>query len=389
MEQLYAWRDKRIIKVITGVRRSGKSTLLMQFREELQNEGIAQEQIQFVNFEDLSNEPLLDYRKLHDHILSRLTPDKQNYIFLDEIQMVKDFQRTIDSLSLRPNVDIYITGSNAYMLSSEIATLLSGRYIEIRMLPFSFSEFASAFNDNTERAYRRYISETSFPYILNLPSQDAVREYLNGLYSTVVLKDILSRRNLADMDLLDKIVRFLCDSLGSLFSIKNIVNNLASGGRKVSDHTVSIYLDALVESYLFYKVPRYDIRGKQNLKVGQKYDITDLGFRHLLLGISNNDLGHLLENVIYLELIRRGFQVMVGKQDSTEIDFVAFKSGQVSYYQVSLSVRSEETLQRELAPLMKVNDFYPKYLLTLDNDPLVSHNGIQQIYALDWLLENR
>lgn len=386
LSQLAQWRNKQVIKVITGVRRSGKSTLLQQFQQMLMADGVSESQIQSINFEDLANEHLADYKVLYKHVIDHLQPDSQNYVFLDEVQMVNEFQRTVSSLLLQPNVDIYITGSNAYMLSSEIATLLSGRYVELRVLPLAFAEYVSAQSLPSDQAYRRYVSETAFPYGLQLPSPDAVREYIRGVYSTVVLKDIVSRRKLQDMDLLERIIRFLADNIGSISSVRNIVSNFLAGGRKVSDHTVEAYVQSLTECYLFYKVERYDVRGKQTLKVGHKYYIADLGIRHLLLGIRNNDLGHLLENVIYLELLRRNYQVMVGKMDNAEIDFVAFQSGLPIYVQVALSVRDADTLQRELSPLKLVANHYPKYLITLDNDPVVSHDGITQVYALDWLL---
>lgn len=386
LSQLIDWRDKQVIKVVTGVRRSGKSTLLLQFQEMLKAEGVDESQIQSINFEDMAYEHLLDYKALHSHLVEHLRPDVQNYIFLDEVQMVEEYQRVVDSLQLRPNVDIYITGSNAYLLSGEIATLLSGRYVEISIMPLSFAEFYEAVGGQREDAYRRYISETSFPYALQLPHANAVTEYLRGLYSTVVLKDIVGRRKLSDTDLLEKIVRFLADSVGSLVSVRSIVNNLQAGGRKVSDHTVEVYMQAVVECYLFYKVGRYDIRGKQNLKVGSKYYIVDLGLKNMLLGIRDNDLGHLLECVVYLELVRRGGQVMIGKMGEEEIDFVTISAGQRCYYQVALTVRDEATLERELRPLKGVKDHFQKYLLTMDNDPDVSHNGITQRYALDWLL---
>lgn len=387
LEQLNSWRDKQIIKVITGIRRSGKSTLMLQYQQQLLALGVKPEQIQVYNFEDLANENLLDYRTLHEHVTEKLSPDLQNYLFFDEVQMVKDYQRAIDSLFLRPNVDIYLTGSNAYLLSSEIATLLSGRYVEIKLLPLSFAEFCHQSDLSAEENYRRYVSLTAFPYGLQLPHAEAVREYLDGLYSTVVLKDIIARRKLQDMDLLQRIVRFLADNIGSLTSIKSITNNLQAGGRKVSDHTVESYMQSLTECFLFYRIERYDIRGKERLKVGHKYYIADLGMRHLLLGIRSGDLGHLLENVICLELLRRGYQVMVGKMGDTEVDFVALKSGQPTYFQVALSVREESTLQRELTPLRQISDHNPKLLLTLDPDPVILHDGIRQVYALDWLLE--
>lgn len=386
LEWLDAWRDKSVVKVITGIRRSGKSTLLAQYRQRLIDTGVTTSQVQTINFEDIDNEPLLDYKVLYRHIKEHLCPNKKNYIFLDEVQMVKEYQKTVDSLTLRPDIDIYLTGSNAYMLSGEIATLLSGRYVELSILPLSFAEYCSAQSLSVEHSYRSYISETSFPYGLQLSGADAVREYMSGLYNTIVLKDIVARRKLQDMDLLERIIRFLADNIGNMVSVKSITSNLAAGGRKVSDHTVESYLQSLMECYMFYRVNRYDVRGKQNLKVGQKYYICDFGFRNLLLGIRNNDLGHLLENIVYLELLRRGNQVMIGKMDGEEIDFVTFKSGVIVYYQVALTVREQATLERELKPLRQISDHFQKILLTFDNDPVVLHDGIRQVYVLDWLL---
>lgn len=386
LEWLDTWRDKSVVKVITGIRRSGKSTLLAQYRQRLIDTGVTTSQIQTINFEDIDNEPLLDYKVLYRHIKEHLCPNKKNYIFLDEVQMVKEYQKTVDSLTLRPDIDIYLTGSNAYMLSGEIVTLLSGRYVELSILPLSFAEYCSAQSLSVEHSYRSYISETSFPYGLQLSGADAVREYMSGLYNTIILKDIVARRKLQDMDLLERIIRFLADNIGNMVSVKSITSNLAAGGRKVSDHTVESYLQSLMECYMFYRVNRYDVRGKQNLKVGQKYYICDFGFRNLLLGIRNNDLGHLLENIVYLELLRRGNQVMIGKMDGEEIDFVTFKSGVIVYYQVALTVREQATLERELKPLRQIGDHFQKILLTFDNDPVVLHDGIRQIYVLDWLL---
>ncbi len=385
LDWLDTWRDKSVVKVITGIRRSGKSTLLSQYRQRLIDTGVDTRQIQTINFEDIDTEPLLDYKILYRHIKEHLCPQKKNYIFLDEVQMVKEYQKAVNSLTLRPDIDVYLTGSNAYMLSGEIATLLSGRYVELNILPLSFAEYNSAQSLSVEYSYRSYISETSFPYGLQLSGTDAIREYMSGLYNTIVLKDIVARRKLQDMDLLERIIRFLADNIGNMVSVKSIASNLVAGGRKVSDHTVESYLQSLMECYMFYRVNRYDVRGKQNLKVGQKYYICDLGFRNLLLGIRNNDLGRLLENIVYLELLRRGNQVMIGKMDSEEIDFVTFKSGVIVYYQVALTVRDQTTLERELKPLRQISDHFQKILLTFDNDPVVLHDGISQIYVLDWL----
>ena len=386
LDELIRWRDKQVIKVVTGIRRCGKSTLLEQYKQWLVASGVESSQIQALNFEELENEPFLEYHSLYNHLKSNLVAGKMNYIFLDEIQMVKDFQKAIDSSFVKPDVDIYLTGSNAFMLSGEIATLVSGRYVEIKILPLSFQEFCQN-KDNKESLYRRYVSTTSFPYVLQMNTDDEVRTYLQDLYNSVVLKDIMKRGGITNSDLLERLIRFLSDNIGNVSSINSISNTLASSGRKVSDHTVDNYIDLMTKSYLFHKVNRYDVKGKEILRVGQKFYITDIGIRNMLLGIRENDLGHILENIVYLELIRRGYQVFIGKIGTQEIDFVGQKNGMTTYFQVALTVREGETLKRELEPLEKIKDHYSKILLTLDNDPVISHNGIQQLYVLDWLLE--
>ena len=386
LDELIRWRDKQVIKVVTGIRRCGKSTLLEQYKQWLVASGVESSQIQALNFEELENEPFLEYHSLYNHLKSNLVAGKMNYIFLDEIQMVKDFQKAIDSLFVKPDVDIYLTGSNAFMLSGEIATLVSGRYVEIKILPLSFQEFCQN-KDNKESLYRRYVSTTSFPYVLQMNTDDEVRTYLQDLYNSVVLKDIMKRGGITNSDLLERLIRFLSDNIDNVSSINSISNTLASSGRKVSDHTVDNYIDLMTKSYLFHKVNRYDVKGKEILRVGQKFYITDIGIRNMLLGIRENDLGHILENIVYLELIRRGYQVFIGKIGTQEIDFVGQKNGMTTYFQVALTVREGETLKRELEPLEKIKDHYSKILLTLDNDPVISHNGIQQLYVLDWLLE--
>ena len=386
LDELIRWRDKQVIKVVTGIRRCGKSTLLEQYKQWLVASGVESSQIQALNFEELENEPFLEYHSLYNHLKSNLVVGKMNYIFLDEIQMVKDFQKAIDSLYVKPDVDIYLTGSNAFMLSGEIATLVSGRYVEIKILPLSFQEFCQN-KDNKESLYRRYVSTTSFPYVLQMNTDDEVRTYLQDLYNSVVLKDIMKRGGITNSDLLERLIRFLSDNIGNVSSINSISNTIASSGRKVSDHTIDNYIDLMTKSYLFHKVNRYDVKGKEILRIGQKFYITDIGIRNMLLGIRENDLGHILENIVYLELIRRGYQVFIGKIGTREIDFVGQKNGMTTYFQVALTVREGETLKRELEPLEKIKDHYPKILLTLDNDPVISHNGIQQLYVLDWLLE--
>lgn len=387
---LLKWKNKKVIKIITGIRRCGKSTLLSMFRQHLLSSNTTNAQIQDYNFEDIENEPYLDYHVLHQHIKENLQPGQMNYLFLDEIQLVPQFQKAIDSLNLLDNVDIYLTGSNAYLLSGEIATLLSGRYVEIHMLPLSFKEYIStqSLARGINRLYRNYVENGSFPYITQLDNdRELIRDYLSGIYNTIVLKDVVARRNISDVMILESIIRFLTDNIGNLTSIKRISDTMTSFGRKISVHTVENYISALTDSFIFYQANRYDVKGMQHLKTGQKYYLTDMGLRNQIIGSRTNDLGHVLENLIYLELRRRNFEVYVGKTDKTEIDFVAIKDDMKYYYQVSLTVRDQKTLQRELEPLESVTDHFPKYLLTLDDDPVIMHNGIKQIYALDWLLE--
>lgn len=389
ISRLEEWKDKPVVKVITGIRRCGKSTLLKMFCDRLRSQGVAEFQIHALNLEDIDNEKYLDYRELHSFIKGQLHPTKMNYLFFDEIQMVDNFQKAIDSLQLIDNVDIYITGSNAYLLSGEIATLLSGRYVEIEIYPLSFKEYLSALPTNTseETAYRNYIQYGAFPYITQLSNNaELIKDYLRGLYNTIVLKDVIYRKKISDVIVLESIVKFLSDNIGNTSAIKRISDTLTSSGRKTSSHTVESYVSALVASYIFYPVSRYDVKGTQLLKTGQKYYLADLGLRNIILGSKGGDLGHILENIIFLELLRRGKEIYIGKVGNLEIDFITIDGNVKSYYQVALSVRDEKTLQRELAPLQSINDSYPKCLITLDNDPIISHNGITQIYALDWLL---
>lgn len=387
LQQLMQWRDKHVIKVITGIRRCGKSTLLMQFQQLLREEKVSEKQIISVNLEDLAFENLRDYRELYRYITARMVSGKKNYIFLDEIQSVEMFQKAIDSLFLKENVDIYLTGSNAYLLSGEISTLLSGRYIEIEVLPFSMKEFQSTTDSQGERLYRDYIGSSSFPYTINLSTGTDLRQYLQGIYSTVILKDIMQRSRMKDSDVLERVIRYLADNIGNVTSLKSIADTLTSNGRKNSPHTIENCVNGLLDSYMFYAVSRYDVHGKEHLRVGNKYYLVDIGLRNLLLGIRPNDFGHILENIVYLELRRRGNQVFVGKVGKQEVDFVCLNGEDTAYYQVALSTREESTLQRELSPLESIKDHYPKYLLTLDTDPKSSHNGIQKLNVIDWLLQ--
>lgn len=389
LNKLIKLKDTKIIKVITGIRRCGKSTLLEMFREYLLQNGVQKEQITAINFEDMDYSELTDYKRLYSYLKERLIPNKMNYIFLDEIQLVESYQKAIDSLYIKENVDLYITGSNAYMLSGELATLLSGRYIEMQMLPLSFKEYLDFVGDRTDlsRKYSNYLQFSSFPYAVSLKNdRSLIRDYLSGIYNTVLLKDVVSRKRISDVMLLESVIRFLFDNIGNRWSTKKISDTMTSNGRKISTHTVETYLSALIDSYIIYEAKRYDVKGKQILKTQEKYYIVDIGLRYYLLGNKGADMGHILENVVYLELLRRGYEVSIGKVDDMEVDFIASNNDGIEYYQVAATVRDADTLDRELKPFKKIADHFPKYLLTLDDDPPTFHNGIRQINALDFLL---
>ena len=388
LNKLIRFKDKELIKVVTGIRRCGKSTLFDLYINYLLQNGVKEEQIIRLNLEDPVFYELDNYLKLYNYIKDKMKKDKMNYIFIDEVQNVKEFQKAVDGLYIQKNTDIYITGSNAYLLSGELATLLSGRYVEIKMLPLSFKEYRLALpNENIDRLYQKYISIGSFPYTLKLGDVDDIDMYIKGIYDSIVLKDIMSRKNFQDMQMLQSIINFMLDNIGNLYSTNKIADTMNSNGRKISVHTVESYLTALTESFILYKATRYDVKGKQYLKTGDKYYVADLGLRYFILGRKEQGRGHILENVVYLELLRRWYDVYIGKVDDCEVDFVAINSKGIEYYQVSETVRDENTLNRELRPLDMIKDHYPKYLLTMDLDPETSYNGIRKINVLDWLLE--
>jgi len=390
LEKLIGFKDKQLIKVITGIRRCGKSTLFELFQKYLIENGIEQNQIITINFENADFEELTDYKVLYNYLKEKLVENKKTYIFLDEIQNVKDFQKVVDSLYINKNVDLYITGSNAYFLSGELATLLSGRYVEIKMLPLSFKEFLSAFEDKTDilKKFQLYLEVGSFPYLFALNNdKKLIKDYLSGIYNTVILKDVVARKNISDVSMLESIIKFMFDNIGNITSSKKISNTMTTAGRKISSPTVENYLSALTDSFILYKVNRYDISGKQYLKTAEKYYVVDLGLKQLLLGSKKQNLGHNIENIVYFELLRRGYEVYIGKLRETEIDFIAIKDEKIEYYQVSQSVLDEDTLIRELKPLKSIKDHNQKFLLTLDNVPKINHNGIIQINLVDWLQE--
>ncbi len=389
LDKLIALKDKNIIKVITGVRRCGKSTLMEIFQDFLKAQGIEEERIIAINLEDYDFFELRQPAKLHSYIKERLSKDKMTYVFIDEIQHCDNFPDVVDSLYIKKNVDLYLTGSNAYVLSSEIATLISGRYIEIPMLPLSFKEYVSSTGGENDlsRKYLSYIENSSFPYALELEGQTKeIKDYLEGIYNTIVIKDISNRKKVQDIMMLESVARFVFDNIGNPLSAKKIADTMTSDGRKIDVKTVEKYLAGLLESFILYQAKRYNIKGKQYLKTLEKYYVVDIGLRYMLLGTRGIDVGHILENVIYLELLRRGYEVYVGKVDDLEVDFVAMEQKRTIYFQVAATVRDEATLKRELNPLQKISDHYQKFILTLDEDPEADYEGIRRVNALDWLM---
>ena len=395
-------KDRQIIKVVSGVRRCGKSTLFEIYKDFLLENGVEKNQIISINFEDMDYEELTDYKKLYEYIKSKMIGDKKNYIFLDEIQHVDKFEKVVDSLFIKENTDLYIIGSNAYFMSSELATLLSGRYIELKMLPLSFKEYYQAklkyekLEQKENRIlktliqyYNEYIVNSSFPYTLQLDSDlKNIHEYLSGIYNSVLLKDIVARLKISDVMRLESVVKYIFDNIGNLTSLSKIGNTLTSMGRKTDAKTIEKYIRGLTDSLLVHEVSRYNIKGKEFLSTLSKYYVADLGLRQMILGNRNIDMGHILENVIYLELLRRKGNVYVGQFDKNEIDFVVINSNEIEYYQVALTVLDENTLKRELDAFKNIKDNYPKYLITLD-DVMVNtdYDGIKVVNALEWLLE--
>ncbi len=390
LDELKRWKDKDLIKVVTGIRRCGKSTLLEMYKEYLLNNGIGTNQIISINLEDLKYSFIENYMDLYNYINDNLKSDKKNYLFIDEVQIIKYFEKAVDSIYLNKNVDIYITGSNANLLSSELATLLSGRYIEVKMLPLSFKEYKSAINiEDNEELYKKYISFGSFPYILNFDNEDDASLYISNLYNDLIIKDIMTRKGISDEAMLKSVATFALDNISNLVSSNNIANTMASNGRPINVKTVEKYLEAFTEAFLLYKASRYDIKGKQYLKTIDKYYVSDLGLRYFILGRKIGDRGYILENVIYLELKRRGYDVYVGKMDDLEVDFVAIKDTGKIYVQVceTLKDNNNNILQRELNSLRKINDNYEKIILTLDKMPTSNEEGIIVKNTLDWLLD--
>ncbi len=398
LEHLIQWKDEQVIKVVTGIRRCGKSTLLLQYQEWLKASGVSDEQIVTINFEELEYEELQDYKKLYAYLKDRLCKGKMTYIFLDEIQKVSAFEKVVDSLYVKPQVDLYVTGFNAYMLSGDLATLLTGRYVEIKMLPLSFYEFMEITGSGQEQGLSEYMRDGGLPYVAVMDrTPEKVETYLEGIYNTVIVKDIEDRqarkesdsdkRKINDILLLKTIARYLASIVGNPVSIRSITDYFISNGRKISPNTVSDYVEALTESFIFYPAERFDIIGKQLLKANRKMYIVDLGLRNHILPRRQYDLGFSLENIVYFELLRRGYRVMIGKIGSTEVDFVAEKQGTYTYFQVTADMTAQETFEREMKPLRRIRDNYEKIVLTGDRLTLGNYDGIQVKYLPDWLLE--
>ena len=390
---LKRFKDKEIIKVITGIRRCGKSTLLEMYKEYLLNNDVKEDQIISINLEDLKYNFITDYMSLYNYINDNLNLKKKNYVFIDEVQKVLEFQKAVDSLYIKKNVDLYITGSNANLLSSELATLLSGRYIEIKMLPLSFKEYKNVYkNLNNDELYQKYISFGSLPFTTFLETEDDVSIYLSGIYEDIIIKDVLARKKITDESMLRSVTNFAMDNIGNILSTNNIANAMINDGRNINVRTVEKYLEGITESYFLYKASRYDIKGKQYLKTGEKYYISDLGLRYFILGRKIGDYGHVLENVVYLELLRRGYDVFIGKVDEYVIDFVALNKDGRLYVQVADTLKGidendRKIFERELRPLKKIDDNYEKLVLTSDKIPLSNEEGIKIRNVLDWLLD--
>ena len=401
LEFLKNHKDKQIIKVVSGIRRAGKSTLFEIYKDYLQKNGVEKNQIISINFEDLEYEEYTDYKKLYKFIKDNLLENKKNYIFLDEIQHVNKFEKVVDSLFIKENVDLYITGSNAYFMSGELATLLSGRYVELEILPLSFKEYCEGkkqqeikkegqeLSKSLVQRYNDYIFESSFPYTLQIDKKENIREYLMGIYNSVLLKDVVSRLKISDVMMLESVVKYMFDNIGNITAIKKIADAMTSLGRKIDVKTVEKYLSGLIDSMILYKVNRYNIKGKAYLSNLSKYYIVDIGLRNQLLGNRNIDFGHIFENIIYLELLRREKNVYVGQFGDKEVDFVVLNGEKVEYYQVALTVLDENTLKRELEPLKKIKDSYPKYLITLDEIGVnTNYDGIKVLNGLEWFVDN-
>lgn len=393
MQQLQSFKDNKIIKVVTGLRRSGKSTLLQMFRDELLENGVQKEQIQFVNFELMKYDHIRSYKQLYELVTANIVPDKKNYLFFDEIQQVAGWEKTINSLTLEYDTDIYVTGSNAYLLSSEFATLIAGRYVEIKMLPLSFKEYYGYYKESgksKEELFNEYLKYGGLPQLLSLPSDEkTIASFLESIYDTVILKDVIGRNNLKGVDLLKRVFAFVCRNVGSITSSNRIAKYISRESKldtKLRPATIGNILDMLENAFIIYRADRYDVKGKAVLKSLEKYYLADTGLKNTIVGYTLENYGHSIENVVYLELLRRGYKVYVGKCDNKEIDFVAMKKEETRYFQVTESIVEEKTKEREIAPFYSTNDFYEKTIITMDKTYATNANGIKIVHLIDFLL---
>lgn len=393
LHRLIEFKDKSLIKVITGLRRSGKSTLLSLFEQHLLKSGVHEKQIIRMNFESLEFDEINTYKTLHAYIMERISDQKiKHYIILDEIQQVESWEKAINSLLVDVNADIYITGSNAYLLSSELSTLLAGRYVEIKMLPLSFKEYLDFLDPDSPLSlpekFNQYLLYGGLPTIVELlEHKDTIGPFLEGIYNTVLMKDVVERNGVRDAALLESILKYIASNVGSVVSTKKISDYLTSSGRKTTGETIDNYLKMLESAYIIYKANRYDLKGKMFLKTLEKYYMVDIGIRNKLTGLQGTDYGHVLENIVYLELIRRGYDVSIGKVGTLEVDFIATKTNEKFYYQISASILNEETRIRELRPLESISDHYPKFILTMDQNIFNDFSGIKVKNIMDFLLE--
>lgn len=397
LNQLIQNKDVDLVKIVTGIRRCGKSSLLDLFHQYLLAHGVADSNIIHMNLESLRYRDLKDYLSFYDYVSERITKSGKTYLIFDELQVIEHWEKAIESFRLDFDVDIYITGSNAYLLSTEFSTLLSGRYVEIRMLPLSFKEFLDFYeftpNISIEEKFQKYLQFGGMPILREYRFNEArSMQALEGIYSTVILRDILQRNTQSNQGLLHKLMLFLCSNIGSITSpssIGNVLSNegdIEGKGKKIASQTVEKYISMLRSAFIFYSVERYDVKGKQLLKTLGKNYIIDLGFRNMLLGYRDADRGHIIENIVFLELIRRDYHVYIGKFKETEIDFVAEKPNDKLYIQVTESMLSPETRERELRPLQMIPDNYEKIVLSMDRNYITSYDGIKSLNLIDWLL---
>lgn len=392
MNKLLSYKDTEFIKVITGIRRCGKSSLLKLFMNKLKEEN-SKTNVIYMNFESFEFDKIIDYKDMYTEIKKQIKSKGKAYILLDEVQRVTNWEKCVNALSVDFDCDIYITGSNAYLLSSELSTYLSGRYIEIKMLPLSFKEFLKFANFKStvsiDEKFNQYMKYGGMPGIIKLSNDyNLFDDAIKGIYNTVFMKDIIEKNKLTDASLLEKVLKFLMSNTGSLISSKKIADFLTSQGTKVTHNTILNYLEMLENAYIIYKAPRYDIKGKELLKTLEKYYIVDMGIRNSILGFRDSDYGHIIENIVFFELLNRGYTVTIGKTDSLEVDFIATNSKEKKYYQVTLSLLEENVRNREFTPLKSINDNYEKTILTLDrvyNE--TSEEGIKCRNIIDFLLE--